>query len=375
MKPACYLAAVAALAVGVAGCDDDRASVFTPIGPLSYDFTVASAPAGLPGGTVAVGGGAATLTLSGLRDLSSGAYQFWAVSQDAAGQDVYTRIFGSVVEFFTTPGLDPVTGGVLIDPVTGDTIFVTDSTVIATAASPVNSYTGYIDPLVFSVRIIADSAGDGSAVDAANTILVTLETSAGATAPSAAKFLWRRISAAGGGAVSFGNFGGTEAVDTDASSARDFIYPVIGVGRAGIRGLEISVDFTRIGRPPVGFFYRGYLLDEDGAATMVDILRTGFSAVAVENRISLVDADIDGLLPGVSSVAIESSQIRNCGSGSTVPSCAGSLSLSGKAPFRIWVPGKFVLTLDPKNGGSGIGLNVVFEGDVPEILADTTISS
>ncbi len=361
MKPARYLAAIAALAVGVTGCNDDRASVFTPIGPLSYDFTVASAPAGLPGGTVTAAGGAATLTLSGLRDLSSGAYQFWAVSQDAAGQDVYTRIFGSVVEFF------PTAAGT--DPVTGDTIFVTDSTVVA--AGRVNSYTGYIDPLVFSVRIIADSAGDGSAVDAANTILLTLETSAGATVPGAAKFLWRRISpAGGGGAVSFGNFGGTEVVDTDAGSARDFIYPVIGGGRAGIRDLEISVDFTRIGRPPVGFFYRGYLLDEDGAATLVDTLRTGFSAVAVENRISLMDADIDGLLPGVTSVAIESSQVRNCGSGA-VPNCAASLSVSGPVPFGVFVPGKFVLTLDPKNGGAGIGLNVVFEGDVPEVLADT----
>ena len=357
MKSLRYLSAIALLVV-VAACEDDRTSVFTPIGDPSYDFNVSGAMAGLPSGTVATGAGSVTYTLSGLRDLSGATYNFWVVNADAvAGVDVMTPLYGSVLEFFMRDSLSGGTSGDPVgDPITGDVIMVLDTNIIAdTGAVKLTSYAGTSNEAVFAVEIIGDSTADGSDADTANAVVVSI--SGGG---SNDMILWRRIAVGGGGAMSFGNFGGSDVISTIAPD--DYVYPVIGVGRAGVRGDEFSVDFQRIARPPHGYYYVGYMMDEDGNATVIDTLRSGFSAVAAENRVNLFNADVDDLLPQVVGIGIESSQVRNCVSGSAVRNCQSTLA-TGFAAFR-----QFVLALEPKAQGAGFGRGIVYAGDIPEIV-------
>ncbi len=362
MKSLRSLSAIALLVVSVAACNDDRTSVFTPIGDPSYDFNVSGALAGIPSGVVATGAGSVTYTLADLRDLSGATYNFWVVNEDpVAGADVVTPLYGSVLEFFMRDSLSGGTSGDPVgDPVTGDILLVLDTNIIADiGAAKVTSYAGTSNQAVFAIEIIGDSTADGSAADAANAVVVSISSGG-----SNDMILWRRIAVGGGGAMSFGNFGGSDVISTVAPD--DYVYPVIGIGRAGVRGDEFSVDFQRIARPPHGYYYVGYVLDVDGNATVIDTLRSGFSAVVAENRVNLFNADVENLLPQVVGIGIEFSQVRNCRSGSAVRACQSTLSLPVDAPFAAFR--QFVLALEPKAQGAGFGHGVIYSGDIPEIV-------
>ncbi|HEX9727603.1 MAG TPA: hypothetical protein VGA37_03745 [Gemmatimonadales bacterium] len=368
--------AIAVLVLAAAACDDNRASVFGPIGDPSYDFNIAPVGA-IPGGAVSLNGAgdSATLTLTGLRDLAgSASYQLWAVSRDVDGRDVIMPLTGSIVEFFSRADIDPVTGDTVRDAVTGDPLFVGDSNVVSATAT--GSYGGpvtrAVNPIT-SVRIIAESGDTLAPVGGANAVVMSIESTGGAAAPSAAQFLWRRVGPGGSGALTFGTFGGTDVIST--SSPDDYVYPIIGAGRAGVRGDEFSADMQRMGRPPVGFMYRGYLVDVDGVGTEVDILRSGHSGVTEESRVDLTDADINILLPGVSDVAIFSGQVRNCLQGSGVANCANTLvaptvadtTVNEDKPFGVFR--QFVLALEPKTGASGFApATVRYTGDIAEVV-------
>jgi hypothetical protein len=168
----------------------------------------------------------------------------------------------------------------------------------------------------------------------------------------------------GTGDLAFGTYGGTDQVNP--LSVNDYLYaPAAGSGRAGIRGPEISVDFDNLGRPPVGFYYAGYLVDTLGARTLVDTLRSGYSSVTSQSRVNLVDADVNDLLPGLSQEGIRSSQVRNCAASAGVPGCANALTLPPTAPFGAF--GQVVLLLLPKAAAGGQGPGQVQVGVIPDI--------
>jgi hypothetical protein len=143
------------------------------------------------------------------------------------------------------------------------------------------------------------------------------------------------------------------------------VYTPVGAGTGGARGPEISVDFREIPRPPIGFFYRGVILDADGQNIVVDTLRSAWNEDATISRVSLYDADINPLLPGIAGTSIRASQVRNCAAGSAVNNCQNTLDLPATATFVGMA--KFQLKLEPK-GNTGTLSNVLVShaGDLPD---------
>jgi hypothetical protein len=352
-------AVLAACAV-VLGCDTDRSTAFEPVGTPIFDFGVSPEPAGLPSGTVTTGVGTATVTVSNLRALGgSNQYQFWVVGRDSLNLDVPSMAFGAMMGFFLR--VDTLANGdTNFNPVTGDAIFVTDSTVVS--ATRTNAYAGSDDPAVTSVRVTIDSTADGSAPQTNHAVVVTLESGA-ATTPGAARFLWRRIGVGGGGAMLFGNFGGSDVVNL--TSPNDYVFGARGSGLGGARGAEVSVDLREIARPPVGFFYRGYVVDADGEGVVIDTLRAAWTQDSDLSRVSLFDADVNDLLPGVVGGEIRNAQVRNCASGAGVTNCANTLGLPLTDTFVGYA--LFQLKLEPKGGvAASAGKSITHGAALPD---------
>jgi len=347
---------IAAGLAGLAACQEDRAYVTAPIGPPSYDFRAFAALGLIPGGSVAtVGADTVAFTLRNLAALASGGYTFWAADTSATG---YVKLTGNVLEIFLRDSLDA--GVPVPDPVTEEVIQVQDTTVIAN----VDTYAGPTDPAVFSV--VARMASTGAT--GLNSAVVSLDGS------GTGQFLWRRFEVEGAGALFFGNFGGpagegTLVTDTIASAADDdFVFTIVSsrlVG--GFRGDEVSVELQGLGRPPEGFVYQGYLVDDNDAGTMVDVLRTTYP-----ERADLTDVDTDdarvliGFDPRRDQTVVPA-QIRNCVSGSTVAgTCTLALTASAdSSAYRGFA--SFVVTLSPK-ATTGFGPNVVWSAVVPEAV-------
>jgi hypothetical protein len=343
----------------LAACESDLTELTEAVGPIAFNFAVGPAASGLPSGTATVGGASVTLSLSGLRALAAGQYQFWLVGRDAQNLDVVVQGFGPITEFYLR--VDTLPGGIPnLNPVTGDTIYVTDSRTIS--ATRVAGFSGSDDPFVTSARVTVDSTADGSNPATYHAVFVTLETAA-ATAPGAARFLWRRIGVGGGGALSFGNFGGSDALKTE--SPLDYVFGLRGSGLGGARGPEVSVDLAELARPPVGFFYTGWVVDKLGDGFLVDTLRSAWSAESGRSRVSLYDADVNALLPGVLGTEIRDGQVRNCASGSAQNACQNSLALPGEDTF-VGLE-NFQFKLEPKGGVAPIrNRSVMLAGPLPD---------
>jgi hypothetical protein len=311
-----------------AACETKLTEVTGLVGPRAFDFAVGPAASGLPSGSVALGGGSVTLTMSGLRALAAGQYQFWVMGRDTLNRDVPVQAFGTITEFFQRVDTLP-DGTPNINPITGDTIYVGDSRIIS--AVRVAGYAGSDDAFVTSVRVTLDSTADLSNPTTYNAVFVTLE-SGTATSPGAARFLWRRIGVGGAGAMLFGTFAGS--------------------GLGGARGAELSVDFREMARPPIGFFYRGYVVNTIGDGVVVDTLRSGWSREPTISRVSLYDADVNDALPGMDGADIRTAQVRNCALGSAVNNCQNSMDLPPTDTFVGYE--NFQLKLEPKGGAAPI---------------------
>lgn len=341
MRRALWAAPAAVLLLGTSACNDNRTTILDPVGGHSLDFAISPQSTGLPGGSVALGGGAATLTLRNLRALTGGNYQVWLVSRNAAGGDSVTAGYFTVVHTLNVG--DTAT--------TPDTVSATRTGVLA----------GSDDPDVLSMTLVVDSTADGSNPMAANAVVVTME-SATATSPGAAAFLFRRIGVAGAGSLNFGHFGGSDPVNSVNSN--DYVYVATATGIGGTREGELAVDITELARPPVGFYYRGFLLDTLGVtSTFVDTLRSAYSGVTSESRVSMFNADTDDLLPGVLTHGIKAAQIRNCATGSNTNNCQNSLNAPATGTFDGF--GTFVLVLEPKMAGSAMGPAQMLVGEIP----------
>jgi hypothetical protein len=290
-----------------------------------------------------------------------------------------------------------------LDPITGDPLFAPDSNAAVAGAT----YAGSDDPLVDSVAfqvIPSDPGNVGNPFTNAVThaVFVTIEDGP-ATSPGPTRFLWLRVGLATGGTVSgatvtadtvvlstntdpavqdtievtrrarttltgsgnltFGNFGGLDVVNL--ASPRDYVFAPRGAGQGGARGPEISVDLLEIARPPVGFFYAGYIVDAQGAGVLVDTLRSSWSPDPTISRVNLHDADVNDLLPQVVGTTIRESQARNCASGSGVGGCQNTMALPGIDTFAGYAA--FVLKLEPKGGvAASANKSVSHRGDLPD---------
>jgi hypothetical protein len=343
-------------------CQTSLTEVTEEVGPFSYDFSVGPAAAGLPSGTVSMGTSSITLTLKELPALSTGEYEFWVVGRDSVNLDVPVQLMsGRTVEYYQR--VDTLAdGSPNLDPITGDTIRVGDSTVVSDASAYTAGYAGSDDPRITSVKVILDSTADGSDPTTYHAVVVTLEDGP-ATSPGSAQFLWRRIGVGGAGAMLFGNYGGSDVINLQ--SPNDYVFGARGAGLGGARGPEVSVDFTELARPPVGFYYAGYIVDAVGNGVLVDTLRSGWSRDSTVSRVNLYMADVNGLLPDVVGGDIRHAQVRNCAAGSAQTGCQNSLDLPVDSTFAGYE--HFQLKVEPKGGVSTIwNKSVTHSGELPK---------
>jgi hypothetical protein len=359
-----WLIPLAALAA--AACEDSRATFFEPVGPLSFNSGLTPTPARLPSGTVTiVGTDSVVVDVSWLRALQGGAvYQIWGVTQDPTTlQDTYTPLFGSLTEDRLTAMLD-VNGDTIRDVATENPIFATTTTTLAAAGASTYGGSDSTRELVTRAQFIlstTDPANGGVNPVLQEAIVITIQPS-GATTPSDSKILWRRIAIGLGGALSFGNFGGSDQFAL--VSRRDYVFGAAGAGTAGVRGPEVAIRLLNLARPPVGYYYRGVLVDTLGNKIVIDTLRSDYSGITAESRVSLLDADVNPLLPGMNEQGVLVGNVRNCATGSTENGCQGTLDVSGTPLFGAMLT--IQLLLEPKLASVAAGQSVVLSAAFPE---------
>lgn len=318
--------AAAALVVVAAGaaCSTDRATVFDPVGPNSYDFHLANAPsvaaAGLPSGSVKVTAGTpntVTLKLDNLNRLSGGVYKVWvAVSASDQLTDV-TPLVGDVT--FTDADGNATT-------TTGTSTFAdggAGTEVVLTAPLPASP--------AFNVAFVSIESGTGTG-----------------TTPAAAMPLWGTLSTTSK-ALTFGTF---------AAKASDrYAYFINGHGEGGVRGTTLVVDDTLIARPPVGYYYGAFLVKGDES----DTLYLGeLTAPFPRRNVSLRDADVSIVDP-----VVETSP--------PVLHYASILFDGTKANLKMPLPyqglDNFFISLIAKQGVQGeLPPNVVTAATLPDIV-------
>jgi hypothetical protein len=346
------------------------------VGALGFNFGLQASANGVPGGSASINnaGNQVTLSLTGLRALQGGAvYQLWGYNLNANGTDNWLPIGGALTENRLVAVCASGAGCPAHDTTrdaTDHPLYNTVGTVIG--VTPVTSYGGSDstrEPVTGISWVL--SVANGTPANPANSyhaIVLSIESAAGATTPSNTRFMWRRVQFGGGGSMSFGNFGGYDAVNT--VSPRDYAFAPSGNGAATIRGDEIVANINNLSRPPIGFYYRAVLQDSVGNEVFVDTLRSAYSAQAALNRISLADADFNTELPTVSRTEIKAASIRNCITGSTEIGCPSNMALDPTAKFGPI--SQLLLTIEAKRASSNlmpgllVGHGVVLAGLVPD---------
>lgn len=400
MRRLTTLGVLSLTAAVAAACDEGRTSTLEPFGPIAVGTPIGAAAAGVPTGTVTFAirttidtsqtpddtlsvDSLVIVRVRNLRPTSAGSYQVWLTAIDTTtGLPSIAAASGRLVERFMRDSLDG--GNQVPDPITGDPIRLPDSTVVGMGEQV---YAGSDNPDVFAADFELRPGASSVEPFTAHAVTVSIEPTAGA-APTGAQVLWRRVglgigaatptstrfpdltdsttievttSRAGGGTIAFGVFSGPD--EAGLTSAADYVYLPGGTGVMNFRGPEAAADFRELPRPPVGYFYRGYLVDTAGTVVMVDTLRSAYAPVESQSRVSLYNADVNGLLPGIAVTAITHSQVRNC-AGDVIPTCRNTLDLPAAGTFNGQA--RFILTLDPKGAGGGLGMTVILAGDIPD---------
>lgn len=285
-----------------------------------------------------------TVTFNDLEALTDGAaYEAWLVNPNT----------GSAIPAVGTYNRVELT--MQIDPVTGEPTGFTEEIVetVPNTASFVggNGDDGFRHQLIVSDNTLP--AGDTLGLHS-YLVLTLAESPGGSSLPESQSF-WFQFTdqnetpanffddqSITSGTTTFGRF---DSADPSASIP----YGADGGGLGGFRGDILGVSLSSISRPPVGYVYVGWLLRADGsAARLPDI--TG----PPPERVSLVNADVT-MEPGlVTSKGILEANLR-------VDAAEQGIDFG---EFT-----RFVLTLEPKSGESGMGFIPTHAGDVPDVIA------
>ena len=333
-------AAAIAVVVAATACKSDRATVFEPYGPNSYDFHLSNADdiasAGLPAGTVTVTTGATAttpgtvkVTLDNLHALSGSVYKVWIA--EAINDDL-----------------------VNVSPLVGN-ITVTDAAGNETTTANASTFNGGAGT---TIVIDADATTFGSNPSTAqhNVVFVSIESGTGTSdTPSATQPLWALYTVSANPStpvtanMTFGAF---------AKKAADrYAYFINGHGEGGVRGTTLIVDDSSLARPPIGYYYGAFLVNADAS----DTLYLGeLTAPFPRRNISLRDADASVVDPVVQTnpPLITTASILFDGS---------KAGLTGTLPYEGWT--NFFIALIAKQGVQGeLPPNVVTSGTLPTIV-------
>ncbi len=222
-----------------------------------------------------------TVTLNNLQKHAQGVYKVWAINPTSGAAvplpGVYTRkLNGVVVESTTTPS---------------------------------STFLGGPGTITFTVSSYLTLIAPKTASDSLRFFLVTNEDNASAATPSLSQAVWGPIFKLPGQALSttevFGNFNVLPTAQ-DTSAPQRFVAQgsisggvlgdtsVVIVDSAGIKlrraqfvGSVLNLRFSNIGRPPVGYEYRGFLIGKDTT------VKTDVGVPTDAAGKSLATADID----------------------------------------------------------------------------------
>ena len=359
------LALTASLAlIGVAACEDDRATITEPAGRV-YNTRFAGVGSNLPRGVVnQEAGGTATqnsiyVEIQGLEALDAGEYKVWLGIQPSTNEAPTVVV--------------PATGS--LDVMTVDTSFTPEGDPI-----PDTSFVNRVDVASFTeggprvtIQLTVDS-GSLARAGAANTdpgaytlVFVTIEPTAGATAPTAAAPhpLWARLfdMADEDSRVAdfrFGNF------DPDVNE--EYVFQPSGRGLAGIWENILVVDDSALSLPPEGYYYATVLtrlVPRPGVADSFDLMsiQLGPQKAPYPRRdVSLEDADINPDIDPVvtlfpPSILAASDRVRI----DTVPNAV--LAGAEDQPFRRYQA--VLVTLETKQGVDTPSATVILAAGFP----------
>jgi hypothetical protein len=364
MRPLTCLT-VAALALAAAAC-----GYGDPVSPAAGEgfgqlMAASASNSLLPGGTAAVfrATGADTsrfapesvvVTLRNLQRLGTGAYTAWYVNP-------------------STRTAKPATGRYVRKI----------GTATADSSAAVSSFAGGPGTITFVTRPYRE-IGNADVSDSLTHLLITVEASDAATAPSAAQPLWVRVlkvpGVGVGGSLSFGEFNFGEEVPPRIFRAqgslqggvigttvlRDTVVTVEGetdtIQVPDFRGSVLNVRLTNLQRPPTGYRYRAYLCtsrDANAACAPTDtstrFLTAG--ALAGPDEQSLENADTDPTSANLSPTRILSAFL--------VFDVATN-AVSGQ-PDAVCNYDRFQVALEPKSGSSP-PLAIVFNALLPQAV-------
>lgn len=341
------------LGTSALSCFGDRTSVVAPFGPPSYNSLVSLAVRSLPRGDVATAvfavpaaDSAVVVTLAGLQRLGgTSVYKVWltdslgATFVPAAGRIIHVQV-------------DTVQGSL------GDSAVTTkDTTTVGLQLAVRGGDGGTSD----TVRILKSQLGNNPRTLTHHFVVVSIESDSLAATPSTAMPLWLRFRAPGAtGALSFGNF--------NQAASLAFNFTAAGSGSVGYRGNEVESDVVQLARPPVGYYYRSWLVVATGTQVTAWGGVGGLTAPYPRSATSLDDADVNQSDPVVLPYAIYQARARAFAENILVT--PGDTALSPDATGSGWFRAinYFAITLEPKAGTGGIGPTQILKATAPDIV-------
>ncbi len=229
-----------------------------------------------------------TLQVYHLGDLGSKVYHAW----------LYNNLTGEVVP---APGNWVVEEEIRRVTDAGDVVieYETVTTANGTAAVP-GAGGGGVFRHTFRT---SDALLNGDSIHRYTHLLVSIENGPGAGRPSAEIPLWRQFADKRGTDSNYFDdafLPGTIAFGTFRLDALPYIYEPRGTAKADFHGGNLRIVAEQLSRPPVGYYYAAWLVNESTGA----LAYLGPLTSPPPGSKSLFDADVDSGLPGVTADGI-----------------------------------------------------------------------
>jgi len=370
MKRILLVTAIAAVGITAAACADERSITTEPVGDLGFGINLAKQATNLPRGYIRFPAAVASATpnndslvvvLRGLDTLPAGSsYAVWVADDSST---VWFRATAARLTAVRTDTIFTAAG----DPLAVPTTFVSNG---------VNGFSngGSGEALRFATSRASITGVGTTTIGVA---LVTIETSATATAPSNRRIIWARRSersGTGGGAndssfVRFGTFGRSIAqqfaysVTTTAGNANLLINPR---GRVEVRGPVMVLNDSNYLRPPAGYYYAAYAVKFDTLrGRFQDTVYLGRRTTPFPEQISLYDADFGQATNPAPNIVLEASQtilgMRTRVSADSLPKAQGT------PPWKEF--GLVAVTLESKSAPEGkMGSSIIMQAFLPKSI-------
>ncbi|HEX7092018.1 MAG TPA: hypothetical protein VF192_18010, partial [Longimicrobiales bacterium] len=213
----------------------------------------------------------------------------------ASGSTYQAWLYNPGTGAIASPSVDWVIEEEIRELTDAGDVIITYDTVGAGSGS---TFPGQGGPGTFRHTLTVATRSGGPRVSEYTHFLISIESGGQAATPSASIPVWRQFTDERGtpedyfddayipGDISFGTF---------PLSGLPYVFTPRGTGRADFHGGDLRVIAEQLSRPPVGYYYAGWLVnDETGAAVYLGPLTSSPPGAQ-----SLFDADVNPGLPGV----------------------------------------------------------------------------